>query len=48
MPRRIVEVDPVLAPVVAVAYQFELLASLRMMRMGYLEVGIASVTMRSS
>jgi hypothetical protein len=48
MPSRIVEVHPVLTPVVAVSHQFEVLASLRMMRMDYLEVRIASVTMQCS
>ena len=48
VPRRIVEVDSVLAPIVAVGHQFESLASVRMMRMSYLEVGISSVTMRCS
>jgi hypothetical protein len=46
--RRVVEVDPVLAPVVAVRDQLELPASQGMVRMGYLEVGIGKVTMRCS
>ena len=46
--RRVVEVDPVLAPVVAIRDQLELLASQGMVRMGYLEVGIGKVTMRCS
>src|SRR5919197_4609161 len=46
--RRVVEVDPVLTPVVAIRDQLELLASQGMVRMGYLEVGISKVTMRCS
>jgi hypothetical protein len=46
--RRVVEVDPVLAPVVAIRDQLELLASQGMVRMGYLKVGIGNVTMRCS
>jgi hypothetical protein len=48
LPCGIVEVDPVLAPVVAVRDQLELPASQGMVRMGYLEVGIGKVTMRCS
>ena len=44
----IVKVDPVLAPVVAIRDQLELLALQRMMRMDYFEVGIGNVTMRCS
>jgi hypothetical protein len=43
--RRVMEVDTVLAPVIAICDQFVLLSSQRMMRMGYLEVGIGKVTM---
>ena len=43
--RGVVEVDPVLAPVVAIRDQLELLASQGMVRVGYLEVGIGKVTM---
>ena len=43
--RGFVEVDPVLAPVVAIYDQLELAASQGMVRMGYLEVGIGKVTM---
>src|SRR6478672_2432114 len=46
--RGVVEVDPVLAPVVAIRDQLELLASQGMVRVGYLEVGIGKVTMRRS
>ena len=46
--RGIVEVDPVLAPVVAIRDQLELLSSQGMVRVGYLEVGIGNVTMRCS
>ena len=46
--RRVMEVDPVLAPVVAIRDRLELLASQGMVRMGYLEVGIDKVTMRCS
>ena len=48
LPCGIVEVDPVLAPVVAVRDQLELPASQGMVRMGYLEVGIGKVTIRCS
>jgi hypothetical protein len=48
LPCGIVEVDPVLAPVVAICDQLEPLASQGMVRMGYLEVGIGKVTMRCS
>jgi len=41
IPFGVVEVDPVLAPVVAIRDQLEPLASQRMMRMGYLEVRIS-------
>ena len=44
----VVEVDPVLAPVVAIRDQLELLSSQGMVRVGYLEVGIGNVTMRCS
>jgi hypothetical protein len=43
-----VVVDPVLAPVVAIRDELELLASQRMVRMGYLEVGISQVAMPCS
>jgi hypothetical protein len=43
-----VEVNPILAPVVAIRDQLELLASQRMVRMGYLEAGIGNVAMRCS
>ena len=46
--RSIVEVDPVLTPVVAIRDQLELLASQGMVRMGYLEAGIGNVAMRCS
>jgi hypothetical protein len=46
--RGIVEVDSVLAPVVAMRDQLELPASQGMVRMGYLEVGIGKVTLRCS
>jgi len=42
------EVDPVLAPVVAIRDQLELLSSQGMVRVGYLEVGIGKVAMRCS
>jgi hypothetical protein len=48
LPCGIVEVDPILAPVVAIRDQLEPLASQGMVRMGYLEVGIGKVTMRCS
>jgi hypothetical protein len=48
LPCGIVEVDPVLAPVVAIRDQLELPASQGMVRMGYLEIGIGNVTMRCS
>jgi hypothetical protein len=44
----VVEVNPILAPVMAIRDQLELLASQRMVRMGYLEVGIGNVAMRCS
>ena len=44
----VVEVNPILAPVVAIRDQLEPLASQRMVRMGYLEVGIGNVAMRCS
>jgi len=44
----IIKVDPVLAPVVAIRDQLELLAPQRMVRMDYFEVGIGNVTMRCS
>jgi hypothetical protein len=44
----VVEVDPVLTPVVAIRDQLELLSSQGMVRVGYLEVGIRNVTMRCS
>jgi hypothetical protein len=44
----VVEVDPILAPVVAVRDQLEPLPSQGMVRVGYLEVGIGNVTMRCS
>jgi hypothetical protein len=44
----VVEVNPILAPVVAIRDQLELLASQRMVRMGYLETGIGNVAMRCS
>ena len=47
-PRRIVEADPILGPIVAVGHEFEPLASLWMMRMDYLEICIGRVTMRCS
>jgi hypothetical protein len=43
-----VEVDPILAPVVAIRDQFELLAAQRMVRVDYFEVVIGKVTMRCS
>ena len=46
--RGVVEVDPVLAPVVAIRNQLELLASQGMVRVVYLEVGIGKVTRRRS
>jgi len=48
LPCDIVEVDPVLAPVVAIRDQLELPASQGMVRMDYFEVGIGKVTMRCS
>jgi hypothetical protein len=47
-PVGVVKVNPVLAPVMAIGDQVELLASQRMVRMGYLEVGIGKVAMRCS
>ena len=47
-PFGIVEVDPVLAPVMAIRHQLELLTPQGMVRMGYLEVDIGKVTMRCS
>jgi hypothetical protein len=44
----IMKVDPVLAPVVTIRDQLELLAPQRMVRMDYFEVGIGNVTMRCS
>src|SRR5262245_32827758 len=44
----VVEVNPILAPVMAIRDQLEPLASQRMVRMGYLEVGISNVAMRCS
>ena len=44
----VVEVNPILAPVMAIRDQLELLASQRMVRMGYLEVDISNVAMRCS
>jgi|HubBroStandDraft_6_1064221.scaffolds.fasta_scaffold233122_3 hypothetical protein len=44
----IMKVDSVLAPVVAISDQLELLAPQRMVRMDYFEVGIGNVTMRCS
>jgi hypothetical protein len=42
------KVDPVLAPVMAIRDQLELLALQRMVRMDYFEVGIGNVPMRCS
>ena len=47
-PFGIVEVNPILAPVVAICDQLELPASQGMVGVDYLEVGIAKVTMRCS
>jgi hypothetical protein len=44
----VVEVNPILAPVLAIRDQLEPLASQRMVRMGYLEVSISNVVMRCS
>jgi hypothetical protein len=44
----VVEVNPILAPVMAIRDQLEPLASQRMVRMGYFEVGISNVAMRCS
>ena len=44
----VVEVNPILAPVMAIRDQLEPLAFQRMVRMGYLEVGIGNVAMRCS
>src|SRR5438094_4729102 len=44
----VVEVNPILAPVMAIRDQLELLASQWMVRMGYLEVAIGNVAMRCS
>jgi hypothetical protein len=44
----VVEVDPVLAPIVAIRDQLELLASQWVVRMGYLEVGIGEVVVPCS
>jgi hypothetical protein len=46
--RGIVEVDPILAPVVAIRNQLELLASQRMVWMDDFKDGIAMVVMRCS
>jgi len=46
--RAVVEVHPILAPVVAVCDQLELPTSQRVVRMGNLEAGIGKVTMRCS
>jgi hypothetical protein len=43
-----VEVDTILAPVVAIGDQLELLAPERMMRMDNLKVGVGMVSMRCS
>jgi len=43
-----VEVDSILAPVVAIGDQLELLASEGMVRVDYFKVGISMVTMRRS
>jgi hypothetical protein len=48
LPRPIMKVDPVLAPVVAIRDQLELLTPQRMVRMDYFEVAIRNVTMRCS
>jgi hypothetical protein len=44
----VMKVDPVLAPVMAIRDQLELLALQRMVRMDYFEVGIGNVPMRCS
>ena len=44
----VVEVNPILAPVMAIRDQLEPLSSQWMVRMGYLEVGIGNVAMRCS
>ena len=48
MPLGIVKVDLILSPVMAIGHQLELLASQRMVRVGYLEVGIGKVPMPCS
>ena len=48
MPLGIVKVDPILSPVMPIGHQLELLASQRMVRVGYLEVGIDKVPMPCS
>ncbi len=48
MPLGIVKADPVLSPVMPIGHQLELLASQRMVRVGYLEVGIGKVPMPCS
>jgi hypothetical protein len=42
------KVDPILAPVVAIRDQLELLPPQRMVRMDYFEVAIGNITMRCS
>jgi hypothetical protein len=46
--RRVVEVDSVLAPVLAIRDQLELPTSQGVVRVGYLEIGIGKVTMGCS